>query len=283
MILQLIFHGAARRAMKKDSAVRSAIDKINIKAKVADTKTAFKEFGDKVKSKVLTPKRARGGTSSPFSAFIEKIKGAFGKLGGKGKGKVRVAYDGEYRGQVDYGGGTESMDEVQGPSPFDSWVARATIFCVSIFVVYFGVAWYTTKSLEEKINSSNKVIREIEAEIAKANSDADYIRTQTTEYTNKIEKLKEVMEVIETEKRKSNFDIPNFMSQVMFIIPQGVAITNINISDMGEVEIYAVSTQYAQLGYFVSKLKLENVLTDVNMEVLEMEQQIKIKVGGMLP
>ena len=270
--------------MKKDSAVRSAIDKINIKAKVADTKTAFKEFGDKVKSKVLTPKRARGGgNNSPISAFIEKIKGVFGKLGGKGKGKVRVAYDGEYRGQIDYGGSMESMEEVQGPSPLDSWVVRATVFCVSIFAVYFGVAWYTTNTLEDKINESNKVIGTIEAEIAKANSDADYIRTQTTEYTNKIAKLEEVMEVIETEKRKSNFDIPNFMSQVMFIIPQGVAITNINISDMGEVEIYAVSTQYAQLGYFVSKLKLEKVLTDVNMDVLEMEQQIKIKVGGMLP
>lgn len=268
--------------MKKDSAVRNAIDKINVKAKISDTKTAFKEFGVKVKSKVLTPKRARGGSSSSvFAPIIEKIKSIFGK--GKGKGKVRVAFDGDVRGQADYGGSIGEVEQPQGPSPFDSWVVRATIFCVSIFVVYFGVAWYTTKTLDEKIAASNKVISRVESEISKANADADYIRTQTTEYANKITKLEEVMEVIETEKRKSNFDIPNFMSQVMFIIPQGVSITNINISEMGEVEIYAVSTQYAQLGYFVSKLKLENVLTNVDMQVLEMEQNIKIKVGGMLP
>lgn len=272
--------------MKKDSAVRNAIDRINIKAKVADTKTAFKEFGDKIKSKVSTPKRARGGmSSSPVSAFFDKIKDAFAKLTskGKGKGKVRVAFDGDVRGQVDYGGSVGTGEDVQGPSPFDSWVVRATIFCVSIFAIYFGIAWYTTKTLEEKINASNRVISSVESEIAKANSDADHIRKQATEYANKITKLEEVMEVIATEKRKSDFDIPNFMSQVMFIIPQGVYITNINISDMGEVEIYAVSAQYAQLGYFVSKLKLEKVLTDVDMEVLGMEQEIKIKVGGMLP
>ena len=52
---------------------------------------------------------------------------------------------------------------------------------------------------------------------------------------------------------------------------------------MGEVEIYAVSSQYAQLGYFVSRLKLEKILLNVNMTVLEMEQNIKIKVGGVLP
>lgn len=271
--------------MKKDSAVFNAIDRINIKAKVADAKTAFKEFGDKIRSKVSTPRRARGGgSSSPISVFFDKIKDVFAKITGKGKGKgkVRVAFDGDVRGQVDYGSMGEGED-IQGPSPFDSWVVRATIFCVSIFAIYFGVAWYTTKTLEEKIDASNNVISKVESEIAIANSDADHIRKQATEYANKITKLEEVMEVIETEKRKSNFDIPNFMSQVMFIIPQGVYITNINISDMGEVEIYAVSAQYAQLGYFVSKLKLEKVLTDVDMEVLGMEQDIKIKVGGMLP
>ncbi len=64
------------------------------------------------------------------------------------------------------------------------------------------------------------------------------------------------MEAIATEKRKSNFDIPNFMGQLMFIIPQGVSITNINIDDMGRVEIYALSPQYAQLRIFCIKNKV---------------------------
>ena len=103
------------------------------------------------------------------------------------------------------------------------------------------------------------------------------------EYSDKVNKLIDVMEEIETEKRKSNFDIPNFMSQLMFIIPQGVTITNINISELGEVEIDANSTQYAQLGYFVSRLKLAGVLKDVEMEVINMSSTIQIKVNGVLP
>ena len=91
------------------------------------------------------------------------------------------------------------------------------------------------------------------------------------------------MQEIETEKMKRSFDIPNFMSQVMFIIPQGVSITSIDVSETGKVDIVATSPQYAQLGYFVSRLKLEKVLLNVDMTVEEMDQTIKIKVGGMLP
>jgi hypothetical protein len=277
------FSGAAKRVVKANP-VGDVFAKINVKAKIADAKTAFKDYGAKIKSKVSTPKRARGGMqkASPFAAAIEKIKDVLGLNKSKGKGKVRVAFDSDARVQGDYAGGIEE-EGAQGPSPYDSWVIRLAIFCFSILFIYAGIAGYTTNQLETKIKEADKSIKKVESEIVKANQDAEYIRTKATEYSTKITKLEEVMEVIATEKRKSNFDIPNFMSQLMFIIPQGVSITNININDMGEVEIYAVSTQYAQLGYFVSRLKLENVLLDVDMEVLEMEADIKIKVGGMLP
>lgn len=287
------FSGAAKRVMK-ENPLRDVADKINIKARVEDAKSAFKEYGSKMKSKFSTPKRARGGMeqTSPFAKITEKANELFGKgkTKSKGKGKVRVAFDADIRGQGgDYGmagvGGIGEVEEegAQGPSPFDSWIIRLAIFCFSVLIIYFGVTYYTTKELDTKIKAANSTITKVEAEISKAKSDAEYIKTKTAEYTTKIEKLQEVMEEIATEKRKSNFDIPNFMSQVMFIIPQGVYITNINIDEMGEVEIYAVSSQYAQLGYFVSRLKIENVLLDVDMEVLGMEENISIKVGGRLP
>lgn len=276
------FSGVAKKVMKAN-ALRDVADRFNIKSKVTDAKTAFREFGNKIKINVSTPKRARGRNNvSPFASIIEKVKNILG-IKDRGKGKVRVAYDADVRDQGDYGIGAFDENVPQGPSPLDSWIGRIAVLCLSIFLIYFGVAAYTTSSLEKKIEEADNVIYKVEAEVKKADSDAEYIRKQASEYSTKISKLQDVMKVIETEKRKSNFDIPNFMSQVMFIIPQGVSITNINIDDMGEVSIYAVSPQYAQLGYFVSKLKLEKVLLDVDMEVLEMDQSIKIKVGGMLP
>ena len=273
------FSGAAKKVMRANP-LKDVFEKVNLKAKITDIKASFKEFGENIKSKALTPKRARGGRGppSPIQQALDKVKGLLGK---GGKGKVRVAFDADVRGQGDYSG----MDsgEVTESSPIDTWLVRLFVACLSVFLIYFVLAAYTTHALETKLAESDKVIATVESNIKRAEADADYIKNKTAEYSSKIAKLEEVMEVIATEKRKSSFDIPNFMSQVMFVIPQGVSITNIVINDMGEVEIYAVSSQYAQLGYFVSRLKLEKILLNVNMTVLEMEQNIKIKVGGVLP
>lgn len=273
------FSGAAKKVMRANP-LKDVFEKVNLKAKITDIKESFKEFGENIKSKALTPKRARGGrgTQSPIQQALDKIKGLLGK---GGKGKVRVAFDAEVRGQGDYSG--IDSGEVTESSPIDTWLVRLFVACLSVFLIYFVLAAYTTHALETKLAESDKVIATVESNIKRAEADADYIKNKTAEYSSKIAKLEEVMEVIATEKRKSSFDIPNFMSQVMFVIPQGVSITNIVINDMGEVEIYAVSSQYAQLGYFVSRLKLEKILLNVNMTVLEMEQNIKIKVGGVLP
>ena len=273
------FSGAAKKVMRANS-LKDVFEKVNLREKISDIKASFKEFGENIKSKALTPKRARGGrgTQSPIQQSLDKIKGLLGK---SGKGKVRVAFDAEVRGQGDYSG--IDSGEVTESSPIDTWLVRLFVACLSVFLIYFVLAAYTTHALETKLAESDKVIATVESNIKRAEADADYIKNKTAEYSSKIAKLEEVMEVIATEKRKSSFDIPNFMSQVMFVIPQGVSITNIVINDMGEVEIYAVSSQYAQLGYFVSRLKLEKILLNVNMTVLEMEQNIKIKVGGVLP
>ena len=273
------FSGAAKKVMRANS-LKDVFEKVNLREKISDIKASFKEFGENIKSKALTPKRARGGrgTQSPIQQVLDKIKGLLGK---SGKGKVRVAFDAEVRGQGDYSG--IDSGEVTESSPIDTWLVRLFVACLSVFLIYFVLAAYTTHALETKLAESDKVIATVESNIKRAEADADYIKNKTAEYSSKIAKLEEVMEVIATEKRKSSFDIPNFMSQVMFVIPQGVSITNIVINDMGEVEIYAVSSQYAQLGYFVSRLKLEKILLNVNMTVLEMEQNIKIKVGGVLP
>ena len=273
------FSGAAKKVMRANP-LKDVFEKVTLQAKITDIKASFKEFGENIKSKALTPKRARGGigTQSPIQQALDKIKGLLGK---GGKGKVRVAFDAEVRGQGDYSG--IDSGEVTESSPIDTWLVRLFVACLSVFLIYFVLAAYTTHALETKLAESDKVIATVESNIKRAEADADYIKNKTAEYSSKIAKLEEVMEVIATEKRKSSFDIPNFMSQVMFVIPQGVSITNIVINDMGEVEIYAVSSQYAQLGYFVSRLKLEKILLNVNMTVLEMEQNIKIKVGGVLP
>lgn len=279
------FHGAAKKAMKS-TPLKDAFEKINIKGKIKDAKTAAKEYVEEIKRKVSTPKRGR---TSSGPSILEKIhlsdKLSFLKKGGAKKGsrgKVRVAYDADV-GDIQATGGLEDGGMPNEPTALDKWLVRLTITCVGALVLYVVAATYITNTLEAKLSEADSQISKGNAEITLAASRADYIRTKTSEYSEKISKLEEVMQEIETEKMKRSFDIPNFMSQVMFIIPQGVSITSIDVSETGKVDIVATSPQYAQLGYFVSRLKLEKVLLNVDMTVEEMDQTIKIKVGGMLP
>ena len=50
----------------------------------------------------------------------------------------------------------------------------------------------------------------------------------------------------------------------MFIIPSNVRVTNIEVAETGQVVIDAESGQYAQLGYLVSRIKLERALLNVD-------------------
>lgn len=242
-------------------------------------KSAVDNFAKDFKAKYEIPSNKNVG-----AVLADKFKDLFKSKYSRGKtrGKVRVAYDAEITNPLDYENDGEATVQT-GISTFDAWLIRITVASIVVCLVYLWGSSYVTKSLKQNIADSDIAISKVNAEILKANEDAEYIRSRASEYSDKISKLIAVMEEIETEKRKSNFDIPNFMSQLMFIIPQGVTITNINITELGEVEIDANSSQYAQLGYFVSRLKLEKILLNVDMSVVEMQQNIKIKVGGMLP
>ena len=66
-------------------------------------------------------------------------------------------------------------------------------------------------------------------------------------------------------------------------MPANVSVKTINIQDTGAVTISAESGQYAQLGYLVSKLKIENALLNVDMQVKSVDSNIKIEISGVLP
>ena len=118
--------------------------------------------------------------------------------------------------------------------------------------------------------------------ITAANEDAAYLTGVAEDYVEITDKLKLLIAKINQQSQKT-FNIPNFLSKLMFIMPANVKVTSINVGEAGNVEINAESGQYAQLGYFVSRVKLERALLNVNMEVVSVESNIKIIVSGVLP
>ncbi len=273
------FHGAAKKALKPNP-VRDAIAKLKIKSKIDDIKAGMKERKEAIKTKMSTPKRIRraGGNVSKFSIILDKIKEKLHI----GKKRARVSFD-DNSGYTAGGYGASTGSEEEGSRPLNAWVIWLLVTCLGIFGIYFSGSWYVSNKLRDKIGEASRNIAKVNSEIAVANSDADYLTSKTSEYVDKINKLQRVMDAIATEKMKSSFDIPNFMSQVMFIVPQGVYVSEIQVTEMGSVTMLASSIRYSQLGYFVSRLKLEKVLENVDMEVKGMDGDIRILIRGDLP
>ncbi|MBR4111261.1 MAG: hypothetical protein IKK43_06230 [Clostridia bacterium] len=215
------------------------------------------------------------------------------KMKRKVKSKDRrnsIAFDDEVE-QLDQLGGAGEMPKAEADSssdeyydPFEEWLTRIAISAFVAFAAYAGVSHYTGQLLDEKISVANTRIADSQKEIKLVENDITYIGAQKEDYDAKTEKLQRILETIKTKEERS-FDIPNLLSRLMFSIPEEVKVTSVRIYDESDtVKISAESGRYAQLGYFVSRLKLEGILEDVNMEVVSMDtSSIKININGVLP
>lgn len=169
-----------------------------------------------------------------------------------------------------------------GLDSFDKWLIRVAVSLGLAFFTYSGLSYYTNNIIEAKTNEAVKNIQTTKNQILNVESDIDFVETQAMEYKSKTDKLAKILETIKMTAEHS-FSVPNFMSQLMFIIPEDVRVTSVTITTDNQVTIEASSGKYAQLGYFVSRLKLEKALNNVDMEVLSMDSDIKIKINGELP
>ena len=141
---------------------------------------------------------------------------------------------------------------------------------------------YSNKLIDEKTKSVLAETEKVDTAIASAKSDASYLDGLSSNYEEITNKLATILAKINKQTRKT-YDIPNFLSKLMFIMPANVTVKTIEIKDTGVVTINAESGQYAQLGYLVSKIKLEGALQNVEMNVQSVDSNIKIQIEGELP
>ncbi len=212
----------------------------------------------------------------------------------KKRGKVKVDFDdgeipestitslGEANISSDISTDIEEENESGGFGILDLWLGRIAALTVSATLVYSGLAIYSTKVIAEKKQAVEKEIASVDVAIANAKSDAAYLDDAANKYVEITNKLSTIIAKINKQSKKT-YDIPNFLSKLMFIMPANVSVKTINIQDTGAVTISAESGQYAQLGYLVSKLKIENALLNVDMQVKSVDSNIKIEISGVLP
>lgn len=268
MTKDLEFNTMAQKAANSLSVIKGISKDLRITEKLDLVKQKVNDFTKKLSAPPGTLKKKRGKVKVDFDDG-KMPESTITTIGEANLPESNLQQDEPEEGLKNYGA-------------VDLWLGRLTALTLSAMIVYGAVAVYSNNMISEKTKATEKEIASVEAAISNAKSDTVYLNGLADNYVEITNKLSAIIAKINKQSKKT-YDIPNFLSKLMFIMPANVSVKTIDIKDTGAVTISAESGQYAQLGYLVSKIKLENALLNVDMTVKSVDSNIKIEISGVLP
>ena len=149
-----------------------------------------------------------------------------------------------------------------------------------IFVVYSLTVIMINNKYQSSINEVDLKIGNMQSVISNINSDISYINTNKQKYKTLEESIKTLLSQLNQVNGLVN-DIPSFLTRVALIIPDEVVITSISI-DNNIAKIEAQSQTYAPLGFFISGLKEEEIMSNITTEIKEDSQLQEIVISGVV-
>ncbi len=165
------------------------------------------------------------------------------------------------------------------------WLISGNIVAGVILVLYvtFGIIYNGQVSKIEK-NVSGKAT-EILTQSKLLDDDIKYITEQKDKYATINKLVKDTTDKIEGNQigKYSTYNVANFMQKMVKYIPKNVELISISSNDNKTVTISAKSDSYAGLGYFISQLELEVILTNVVTKSVDHGETITVSIEGVLP
>lgn len=178
---------------------------------------------------------------------------------------------------------SSSFDFRGGLDTKEKYLLRLAISILMLIIIYSVFSYIIGNQIKDKIDSANLTIGKMNSEISLVDADINRIRTRKSQYTNSINKLKEINEK-NTEKYKARNAIPNLLNRIMSIIPKNVQLTSIENTAGTHVVIKAQSENYEQLGMFKAQIILDKVLLQVKSDTSNKQDGlVKVTIEGELP
>lgn len=166
----------------------------------------------------------------------------------------------------------------------EKWLIRTISGILAFVLIYTGIITFLKNTTENKIKETEQVRREIEQQIQLADSDLQQLNNKTTNYQRMTENLKNYSDVAEEKNRTKNV-IPTLLSELMYIIPQGVTITSIENTTGSHIVINAQSPKYELLGYLKGKIITDGILspsTVISTSGVKQNDMVMIVIEGDL-
>lgn len=128
-------------------------------------------------------------------------------------------------------------------------------------------------------------INNLKLETAEITADTKYINENAEKYTTLNKYIEDTVQKIKEGKvgKYTTYNVANFMQKVAKYIPTNVELETISSNDNKTVSIVAKSTSYAELGYFISQLKLQGILENIKTSNVKNGVYITVTIGGDLP
>ncbi len=168
---------------------------------------------------------------------------------------------------------------------FSKTTSIVTCVAIILFVLLIAYVTFTNIYTNKLTNMKNEVLDNI----AKLNSNTATVKQDTAYITENTAKYKEINDRVSTIVRQiesnqigkfSTYNVASFMQNIIKIIPKNVQLVNISSDDNKNIKIKAKSDRYADLGYFVSILKINNVLKNIKINSVQNATTSRIEQSG---
>ncbi len=168
-------------------------------------------------------------------------------------------------------------------------IERAVLFANmtagAVLLGYVGFSASYNAELTKMETTITENINKLQQETSQIRADKSYIDQNTEQYTSFNNYISDTVQKIREGKigKYTTYNVANFMQKVAKYIPTNVQIETISSNDNRTVSIVAKSTSYAELGYFISQLKLQGVLENIRTSNVSNGTTISVTIGGDLP
>lgn len=170
----------------------------------------------------------------------------------------------------------------------DKIVAIATNSLIVIGSVLFTYVLFSNiyiSSVNKTLKQLDKNKKQVDTATADVKNDINYINLNKSEYKEINDEVRSIKSKIENNQigKFTTYNVASFLQNIIKVIPRNVQLKTISSDDNKNVKITAVSNSYADLGYFVSELKLKSTLNNIKINSINNGETTTIEIGGELP
>ena len=163
-----------------------------------------------------------------------------------------------------------------------TYITIVAVVILFVYIAFSGIYTFSVNSMLKNMEAKKKNITEKTDEV---NSDITYINKNANEYKEVNDEVDDIKNKIESNQigKFSTYNVASLLQNIIKIIPTNVRLVNISSNDNKYVTIKASSTEYEDLGYFFTQIKLENVLNNAKIVKVENGETTTVEIGGDLP